>query len=56
MARKPIGKGQKTGTNGPSGQKSQSATSTSHKGSRVEPSHITQQKREGRAKKTDKGR
>lgn len=34
--------------------KKRSATSTSHKGSRVEPSHVTEQKRTVREKKAKK--
>lgn len=37
--------GQRTSTQG-AGKKHRTPTSTSHRGSRVEPSHITQQRRE----------
>ncbi len=40
---------------GLSGEKNRSATSNPHKGSRVEPSHVTQQKRDVRASKTGRG-
>lgn len=53
MARTTSGS-QRTGAASASGRKSRSATSTSHKGSRVEPSHITEQKRTTRAKKAVK--
>lgn len=48
------GSSQRSGAASASGRKSRSATSTSHKGSRVEPSHITDQKRSTRVKKADK--
>lgn len=44
--------GQRSNTTSASGRKTRSATSTSHKGSRVEPSHITEQSRETREKKS----
>lgn len=43
--------GQRGNTNSASGKKSRSETSTSHKGSRVEPSHIVEQQRDVREKK-----
>lgn len=43
--------GQRQNTTSASGRKTRSATSTSHKGSRVEPSHIVELKRATREKK-----
>lgn len=43
--------GQRTNTTSGSGRKTRSETSTSHSGSRVEPSHITEKSREVREKK-----
>ncbi|MCW5765240.1 MAG: hypothetical protein KIT68_04620 [Phycisphaeraceae bacterium] len=42
---------QRSNTTSASGAKRRSATSTSHRGSRVEPSHITERKREAAQKK-----
>jgi len=53
MARTTSGS-QRTGAASASGRKSRSATSTSRKGSRVEPSHVTDNKRTTRAKKAVK--
>lgn len=43
--------GQRRNTTSASGRKARSETSTSHKGSRVEPSHIVELKRATREKK-----
>ncbi len=43
--------GQRDNTNSSSGNKIRSETSTPHKGSRQEPSHLTEREREIRAKK-----
>lgn len=43
--------GQRGNTTSASGRKQRSTTSTSHKGSRVEPSHIVEKTRESREKK-----
>lgn len=43
--------GQRTNTTSVSGQKANSPTSTSGKGSRVEPSHVTEKAREVRVQK-----
>lgn len=39
-----------------SGNKKRTPTSTSHRGSRVEPSHVTEQQRTTREKRSAKGR
>ncbi len=44
--------GQRNNTTSASGRKTRSTTSTSHKGSRVEPSHITEHGRSVREKKS----
>lgn len=44
--------GQRANTTSASGRKTRSATSTTHRGSRVEPSHVTEQAREQRDKKS----
>jgi hypothetical protein len=44
--------GQRVNINPGEGQKERSPTSTPHKGSRVEPSHVTEHTRETREKKT----
>ena len=46
--------GQRSNTTSGSGRKQRSPTSTSHKGSRVEPSHVTELAREVREKKAIK--
>jgi hypothetical protein len=43
MAKSNKGSGQRTNTTSASGQKANSPTSTAHKGSRVEPSHLKEQ-------------
>lgn len=43
--------GQRGNTTSASGRKERSTTSTSHKGSRVEPSHIVEKSRASRTKK-----
>lgn len=43
--------GQRRNLSSPSGQKSRSPTSQPHKGSRVDPSHVTEQARESRVQK-----
>lgn len=50
MATKPARAGQRSRPARRGGPKRRTATSTPHRGSRVEPSHITKQKRERRAK------
>jgi len=50
MPRSESMKGQRTNTTSASGRKERSATSTSHGGSRVEPSHVLEHAREERAK------
>ena len=45
--------GQKSGTN-PEGDKRRSSTSDPHRGSRVEPSHLVEQKRAKRRPEEDK--
>lgn len=46
--------GQRGNLSSGSGRKERSATSNAHKGSRVEPSHLTEQAREVREKKATK--
>jgi len=43
--------GQRGNTTSASGEKARSATSTSHKGSRVEPSHVAEHAKEVRVNK-----
>lgn len=43
MAKANKGSGQRTNTTSANGQKTNSPTSTAHKGSRVEPSHLKAQ-------------
>ena len=52
MARSSKQVGQRTNTSSMSGRKVRLATSTTHTGSRVEPSKVTEHGREARAKKT----
>lgn len=56
MARKPAARSQSTPGAPRSGVKKRTPTSNSHRGSRVEPSHITESTRTTRAKKSAKGR
>lgn len=44
--------GQRTNLSGDSGKKVRSETSQPHKGSRLEPSHVTERQREDRDKKS----
>ncbi len=55
MPRKTIKSAQRERTTTPSGEKRRSPTSTSHKGSRVEPSHIVEKGRAVREKKIRRG-
>lgn len=52
MAGTSNGGGQRGNLTGGSGRKGRSPTSTSHKGSRVEPSHLTDQARAQTEKKS----
>lgn len=56
MAKNYSGHGQRTNTTSATGRKERSPTSTPHTGSRVEPSHGTQQARTKRAAKTARGK
>jgi hypothetical protein len=56
MARQPNARSQSTPGSARSGAKKRTPTSTSHKGSRVEPSHVNEQKRTTREKRTNQER
>lgn len=52
MGTSEIKGGQRTNLSGDTGKKARSETSQPHKGSRLEPSHVTERQREDRDKKS----